>query len=154
MPCRKNGNTLTNQTDIANNFNTYFSSVAETILEEQNYTGDGNFRKYLSKPMPNSSIISALKTNKKACPISVPTDILLYLKDDISRPLCWIINISLINGTHPDKFKMANVIPIYKKGYKLQASNYRPISLLSNIKKIFEKIFFSRVYSFLDKYEF
>ena len=78
----KNGNTLTNPTDIVNNFNTYFSSVAETILEEQNYTGDGNFRKYLSKPMPNSiavdptdgneisSIISAFKTNKKAGPIT------------------------------------------------------------------------------------
>ena len=48
---------------------------------------------------------------------------------------------------------MANVIPIYKKGSKLQASNYRPISLLSNINKIFENIIFSSVYSFLDKYE-
>ena len=41
----KNGHTLTNPTNIANNYNTYFSSIAETILEEQNYTGDGNFRK-------------------------------------------------------------------------------------------------------------
>ena len=58
-----------------------------------------------------------------------------------------------MNGSHPDKLKMANVIPIYKKGSKLQASNYRPISLLSNINKIFGKIIFSRLYSFLDKYE-
>ena len=40
--------------DIANNFNTYFTSVVETIIDEQKYTGDVNFSKYLSKPMTNS----------------------------------------------------------------------------------------------------
>ena len=100
-----------------------------------------------------SLIISTFKTNKKAGPTSIPTDIIQYLKDDVSRPLCWIINMSLSTGIHPDKLKMANVIPIFKKGSKLQASNYRQIPLLSNINKIFENIIFSRVYSFFDKYE-
>ncbi len=48
---------------------------------------------------------------------------------------------------------MAKVIPIFKKGSKLSTSNYRPISLLSNINKIFEKIVFKRVYSFIEKHE-
>ena len=160
----ENGDSLTDPTDISNNFNTYFSSVAETILDERKYAGDGNFRKYMPKPLPNSIavdpvdgneislIISKFKTNKATGPTSVPTDILHYLKYDIARPLCWIINISLSSGIHPDKLKIAKVIPIYKKGSKLQACNYRPISLLSNLNKIFEKIVFSRVYSFLDKY--
>ena len=43
----KNGDSITDPTDIASNFNTYFTSVAEIILDEQKYTGDGNFRKYL-----------------------------------------------------------------------------------------------------------
>ena len=48
---------------------------------------------------------------------------------------------------------MANVIPIFKKGSKLDVSNYRPISLLSNISKIFEKLMHSRLNKFLDKFE-
>ena len=63
-----------------------------------------------------------------------------------------MINISFSTGIHPDKLKIAKVIPIYKKGSKLLTSNYRPISLLSNINKIFGKLVFNRVHNFLDKY--
>ena len=64
-----------------------------------------------------------------------------------------IINLSLKTGIHPDNLKIAEIIPIFKKGSRLKASNYRPISLLSNINKIFEKVVFNRVYNFLHKYD-
>ena len=54
------------------------------------------------------------------------------------------------NGTHPKLLKSAKVIPIFKKGSKLETSNYRPISLLSNLNKILEKLMFTRTYSFLE----
>ena len=54
---------------------------------------------------------------------------------------------------HPDNLKIVEIIPIFKKGSRLKASNYRPISLLYNINKIFEKVVFNRVYSFLNKYD-
>ncbi len=53
-------------------------------------------------------------------------------------------------GVYPDQLKVAKVIPIFKEGDKLLVSNYRPISLLSNINKIFEKLVYSRLYSFLE----
>ena len=56
-------------------------------------------------------------------------------------------------GTHPDCLKLAMVIPIHKKGSKLEVGNYRPISLLSNINKLLEKIVHVRTYSFLEKYK-
>ena len=52
----------------------------------------------------------------------------------------------------PDNLKIAEVVPIFKKGSRLKASNYRPISLLSNLNKIFEKIVFNRVYRFVEKF--
>ena len=55
-----------------------------------------------------------------------------------------------MTGTNPDKLKIAKIIPVFKKGSKLLPSNYRPISLLSNINKIMEKLVYSRVFSFLD----
>ena len=49
--------------------------------------------------------------------------------------------------------KIASAIPIFKKDSKLIVSNYRPISLLSNINKILEKLMFTRVYEFLEKHK-
>ena len=72
------------------------------------------------------------------------------LKDDICIPLNKIFNLSLLTGQHPDILKISKTIPIFKKGSRLLVSNYRPISLLSNLNKILEKIVHTRVYSFLE----
>ena len=64
-----------------------------------------------------------------------------------------IINLSFATGNYIENLKIARVIPIYKeKGSELLCSNYRPISLLSNINKIIEKLMHERLYSFLTKH--
>ena len=70
----------------------------------------------------------------------------------ISELLARVINISIKTGIYPDQLKIAKVIPIYKKGNHSDPSNYRPISILSNINKIFEKILHKRLYSYLNKF--
>ena len=56
-------------------------------------------------------------------------------------------------GVFPDKMKLAKVIPMFKKGCPLIASNYRPISLPSVFSKITEKVMYERLYKFLEKRE-
>ena len=56
-----------------------------------------------------------------------------------------IFNISFATGIFPNKLKVAKVIPIHKKDSKIECSNYRPISLLSNIDKILEKLMHNRL---------
>ena len=151
----------TNPTDIAEGFNAYFSSIAEKLLPKQT-PGTKHFSEYMSDrvnsnfifesadPLEVINIISSLDSGKGTGPFSVPSDILKALKANLCHPLTTIINMSFATGIYPDQLKIAKVIPIFKKGDKLLASNYRPISLLSNINKIFEKLVYSRLYSFLE----
>ena len=55
-----------------------------------------------------------------------------------------------MTGVFPSVLKTAKVVPIFKKDSKLDYSNYCPISLLSNIEKILEKLMYKRLYTFLD----
>ena len=59
---------------------------------------------------------------------------------------------SFINGQFSTKGKEAQIIPSYKKGDKLECSNYGPISPLLNISKIIEKAMYTRLYKLLEKY--
>ena len=70
---------------------------------------------------------------------------------DINTPIRKLINISLTTGMHPNILKIAETIPIFKKGSRLLPSNYRPISLLSNLNKIFEKIVYRRVFKYFEE---
>ena len=65
-------------------------------------------------------------------------------------PLTELINLSFNQGKFPAVLKIASVTPTFKKGDKLDVNNYRPISLISNISKIIEKLIHKRLNSFLE----
>ena len=154
---------VTDPSKIAEGFNSYFSSIAEKLQENLSF-GNNNFMKYLNKPLDHNFLFQSVDQNeiifiidsfenKALGPHSIPTEILKLAKINLSYPLKEIINMSFATGVYPDKLKIAKVIPIFKnKGDQLLVLNYRPISLLSNINKIFEKIVYSRVISFLNMY--
>ena len=62
------------------------------------------------------------------------------------------MNWSIETGIYPSKLKYANIIPVYKSGEEDNPTNYRPISLLSNINRIFEKLMYNRLKTFIDKH--
>ena len=70
---------------------------------------------------------------------------LKMIKNEISQPITLIINQSILSGTFPDKLKLAKVIPIHKKGDDTKIDNYRPISILPAISKIFERVLFNQI---------
>ena len=55
-----------------------------------------------------------------------------------------------MTGVFPFVLKTANVVPVFKKDSKLDYSNYRPISILSNIEQVLEKPMYKRLYTFLN----
>ena len=70
--------------------------------------------------------------------------------DTITESLLGVFNLSLRTGIFPDDWKFAKVTPIYKSEDKTLCENYRPISVISNIAKIFEKLVCRQLNTFLD----
>ena len=93
--------------------------------------------------------ISQLSSSKPSGPFS---SILKLLKTTLSKPLELIYNLSFSTGIVPDSFKIARVIPIYKKGSHISMGNYHSISLLSIFNKIQEKLMCKRLVNFLEKF--
>ena len=87
-----------------------------------------------------SNIIFSLNQDKSDGLNSIPTKILILLNKDISDKLAILFNQSFSSGVFPLILKTIKIIPICKKGSKLECSNYRPISLLSNIEKILGRL--------------
>ena len=116
-----------------------------------------SFKKFLSSEINDSFLITStnkeeiykiikfLKSNKSCRPNSIPTKDLHILQDQISNHLATICNLSFSTGVFPAIPKTAKVIPIHKKNSKLEVSNYKTISLLSNIDQIFEKLMHNRL---------
>ena len=66
--------------------------------------------------------------------------------------LSTLVNSAMTLGIFPEKLKLSKVIPLFKKGDKLDVSNYRPISILTCFTKIFEKVIFNRLLNFFNKH--
>ena len=62
-----------------------------------------------------------------------------------------MFNCCIQEGTYPDVLKIAQIDPVHKKGDKEKCSNYHPISLLSPINKVFEKLIYSQLQKYLTK---
>ena len=79
-----------------------------------------------------------------------------HLKQCVSSlkdPITHVLNTSIRSGIVPQKLKIAKVIPVYKKDERSDPSNYRPISLLSILDKILEKLICKRLVDFLEEHK-
>ena len=68
--------------------------------------------------------------------------------DIISKPLHHIITLALMQNKFPSSWKCSKVIPLHKKGSKLERQNYRPVSILSPLSKVLEKVMFDQMYRY------
>ena len=96
-------------------------------------------------------IIKKLGSRKSAGHDNIKADLIKCVADEVAKPLSAIINMSLSHGIFPDELKIAKVVPIYKKESPESFGNYRPVSVLPCISKIFERIVYNRSYDFLCK---
>ena len=96
--------------------------------------------------------IDNLKNKNSSGHDGISNTLLKIIKNDISQSLTIIINQMLTTGIFPDAFKLSKVIPLFKKGDSSLLVNYRPISLLPTISKIFERVIHDQMYEYFNQF--
>ena len=94
-------------------------------------------------------LIKSLDTSKATGPDDISPKLLYEAGQSILPSSTKLINLSLSSSIVPDKWKLANVIPIFKKGDKSETNNYRPVSLLSCVSKLLERVVFKYLYNYI-----
>lgn len=141
---------------IANMFNEFFGSVFEASDTALDTIDLNNISTYpeapnipsitITKSQIKSSILN-LDLSKGAGPDGIGPIFLKNTAELISEPLYIIFNLSIQEGTFPDFWKLAYIKPLHKSRSKNNIPNYRPISILSIIPKLFESLIKESVYS-------
>ena len=84
--------------------------------------------------------IGELKADSACGPDGIPAILIKSCKEELCKPIKMIWDKSLATGTVPEYYKKAFVSPLFKKGNRAEAINYRPVSLTSHIVKIYERV--------------
>ena len=150
--------------DIANGFCKYFTNIGPSLTGK--IPASNHFFWSFLPSTVNESIIlkptstqevrdicNSFKSGKAPGCDNIAMTVIKDSLNIIADPLSKIINISLKNGIFPDKLKVAKVLPAFKSEDPQYFVNYRPITLLPNFSKIFEKVVYNRFIEFIERLE-
>ena len=151
---------ISDKKNISEKFNTFFTNIGPKLSNEIPAPQGISYKTFLKQKIScafNFNLVEVkdiINTINKLAPKSscgydnISTKLLKQLSPIVSPFITVIINQSLCTGIFPDKLKIAKVLPLFKKGNIHLFDNYRPISLLPSISKVFEKNVYKQVYDY------
>jgi len=162
-----NGASINKSPLIANSFNNYFCEVSDrlSLSIPSRTVHSTKFEDYLGPPNYNSfycsnitineliAIVKNLKPSRSCISNCISSSLLKDCIEHVALPLLHICNLSFDLGIFPDQLKISRVIPVFKKGNRVLVSNYRPISITNPIAKVLERLFHTRMISYLEKFK-
>ena len=171
IPLKHNGEIITDCSKVCEIFNTFFSQIGMDIGNPENNHKSveeiiADYSQHPSVTMiktninnaPNninlskvterdvSKIISKLSSKKSSGYDEIPVKFIKLVSRSLIKPLTKLANKCLQENVFPDRMKMANITPLYKKKDKLNRDNYRSVNLLIALSKVFEKIISNQIY--------
>ena len=136
QPLFENDSLITEDDRKADIFNNYFASIASPdhsdllpYLPNFQFLTDSRIENIQTSEVEVQRLPSQLNANKSTGPDGIGNWVLKHCSKSLSIPLTILFNKSLRDGIFPSVWKQANVCPVFKKGYKSDNTNYRPISL-------------------------
>ena len=155
-----NSKVVNDRTEICNKFNHFFANIGPKLANQIKSASDKTYDTFLKKRVLLSFAftlvnendvlkhLSSLRTKNSAGIDGISVKLLKKLSEALINPLTLVINQSLVTGVFPTKLKIAKVLPLFKKDDYTIMDNYRPISLLTSISKLFEKVVFSQLHDY------
>jgi hypothetical protein len=161
---KQNDKLITDKKEICNSFNNFFINIGNTLdkkIPPSNINPlkfmSGNFdQSIFLKPVTENElimIINKMKSNSSPGWDDVTSDSIKKVHMNLVCPLLHVLNLSLMQGICPNELKIASVVPIYKNNDRSKFSNYRPVSVLSSLSKIFEKVMYNRILEYLTDHD-
>ena len=148
---------------IADCFNKFFCNIGPSLASSITSPNNKAYTDYMKQNITSSfsfdivssehvfKVIKKLKSKSSYGHDGLSSIQLKYISNEVITVLTHIINQSLCTGIFPDTLKIAKISPIFKKGDPHITDNYRPISLLPIISKVFEKVVFLQLYDYFVK---
>lgn len=142
-------------------FNDYFANVVKDISSNFPYVSDGDQNdvafqhQFRLEPVNRGDVEEVIESLNRKYSFGydeIPVSLIKDIKFEISNVLCHLINSSFVSRIFPRKLKISKIIPIYKKNDPKMKENYRPVTLLPTFSKIYEKIVFNQLASYLLKF--
>ena len=149
-------NVVTNKREICERFNEFFTNIGPKLAEKNEPGNKKSIDAYLKQRVlttfpfslvDDKSIIKCISKDSTGHD-GLSLKLLKFLSPVLTKPLSLIINQSLVSGIFPTKLKIAKVLPFFKKDDVTFMDNYHPISLLTSISKLFEKVLFDQLYDY------
>ena len=98
-----------------------------------------------------SQLLKGIKSSKSNAIDTLDSHSIKIAADVIARPIHHLVCLSIIQCKFPTAWKLSTVIPLHKKGSKLEQKNYRPVAILSPLSKILEKVVYQQLYTHFSK---
>ena len=153
------GHYVTNPKEIANAFNNYFVNVGKEVQNEIGHEEksaldylteiDDRFEFNEVSIQKVTDLLTKLPKGKGCGPDDISAEFIHEILPNIVAPIHHIVNLSLKTGDVPHQWTISKVTPIHKKGNREEMGNYRPISLMSVLAKVIEKIVFEQTYEYV-----
>ena len=147
---------------ISQKFNNFFSNVGINLSKEiprhdirpTQFIRQRIDATFFVDPVEQTEIDKIIKNLKDSASgwDDIMPRVVKHARPFLCLPLVHLCNLSFSTGVFPFELKIAHVIPLFKAGDPSCFSNYRPVSILSIFSKIFERLMFNRLSSFLQKY--
>ena len=151
---------FTHSKKITNVLNEYFCNIGYNLAENLECTSvlpssyvDQRETGFKLDPVTETEIykyLSNVKPTKSTGYDKIPPMLIKDAAGVISRSLTIIFNRSIVSGIFPEDLKIAVLSPVFKKGDRSSCGNYRPISVLSVIEKVLEKIAFDQLCKYFE----
>lgn len=150
-----NDNVKMGDLDVANNFNLLFTPSIDNTIRDLEFLNNNvlycNQTISMCKIREDDiiSLLAKLKNSNSSGTDDISNNLLKKCSFELRRPLVYLINLALEKGRFPNKLKLAAVIPLFKKGDSNNYANYRAISLLCSISKLYELVIKEQLTTFL-----